>query len=233
MPTQKKISVIIPVYRESDKDLEALLSWMEENSSSCVEWIIASPVGDGVHSLGRNYVGSTSFVTCPLGRASQMNAGFHHSTGQLIVFLHADTRLSTGWQEELRGYVESKGERAWGCFSPQINAKGFIYRLAENWGTFRTKVLGIPFGDQTIFITAPLFRDIGCYDESVDFMEELAMAKELRKRRLAPEVLRCRALTSSRQWQRHGALFYSMRNLLLFFLFLAGVSRSQLKRLCK
>lgn len=87
----------------------------------------------------------------------------------------------------------------------------------------------MPFGDQAIFISAELFREVGGFDETADFMEELDLARRLNRLSIAPIIVPCHAVTSNRRWLSHGKLFYSLRNFLLFSLFLIGVPRKVLR----
>lgn len=223
-----RISVIIPIYKEPPEVLEALLGFIADTNDKDLEWIITTTTDSQIeHSNQHRHL---KIITGERGRAKQMNTGAKQASGEFLVFLHSDTLLESGWLEELRKHIASDIS-SWGAFRPAINGTEIIYELAQTWGAWRSKTLGYPYGDQTIFINRKLFEEVGRYDESTDFMEELVLARRLGKKGLKPKMLNSQAFTSPRRWQKHGKLRYSMGNLILFGLFISGISPSFLKRL--
>lgn len=221
-----RVSLIVPVFRESEETLISMRNWMIAHCPPEVERLVVVADTD---SCSQCIVEHDAVVlTASAGRAKQMNVGAAAASGDMLVFLHADTLLESTWHAELIALLRTD-HCMWGAFSPCIAASGFIYRCAERWGRFRSRVLKIPFGDQTIFISAQLFRAVEGFDESVDFMEELDLATRLNRQGHAPILLSSRARTSNRRWKTHGAIAYSLKNLILFFLFIAGVPRSFLR----
>lgn len=222
-----RISVIVPVFRETEEALTSIDRWIDEHNSERIEWIIVVAQEDP--GIQHTYGECANVVIAPKGRGKQMNAGAAKASGEMLVFLHADTRLDQTWYEELMTVAEGKSSQVWGAFSPRIDSPGLIYRCAEQWGRWRSQMLKIPYGDQAIFISAPLFRMLGGFDEKVDFMEELDLAKRLYRLKISPVILPCRASTSNRRWKTHGAFTYSLRNVFLFVLFMLGIPRSVLR----
>ena len=234
------LSVVIPVFREPERELRSLLSWIEVNDHpSEIEWIISCAIGDNSSALVRSLsksVGASSRDPLPTttvrnlfviesaaGRSTQMNAGARTAKAQLLLFLHADTRLDEGWSKAL--YDSSCQGATWGAFSPEIDRGGIIYRIAELWGLWRSRALGLPYGDQAIFIPKEQFQKMGGFDEKVQFMEDIDLARRLGRLGFSPELLRVAARTSARRWGRHG-LGQSTKNFCALALYLSGASRS-------
>lgn len=234
------LSVIIPVYREPERELRSLLSWIDVNDHpSGIEWIISCATGDKSSALVRSLsksVGASSRDLLPTttvenliviesaaGRATQMNAGARRAKAQLLLFLHADTRLDGNWSKVL--YDSSCQGATWGAFSPEIDRGGIIYRIAEFWGLWRSRALGLPYGDQAIFIRKEQFQKLGGFDEKVQFMEDVDLARRLGRLGISPKLLEVAARTSARRWDRHG-LGQSTRNFFALALYLCGAPRS-------
>lgn len=218
-----RVSLIVPVFEESEETLISLRDWMVAHCPPDVERLIVIAEEDSCSQCAVQQ--DAVIVTGSAGRAKQMNFGAASACGDMLVFLHADTLLEPTWYSELMEVIRTD-HCLWGAFSPCIAASGLIYRCAEQWGRFRSRVLRTPFGDQAIFISAQLFRNVGGFDESVDFMEELDLAARLKRKGYAPIILSSLAKTSNRRWKTHGTIAYSLRNLILFFLFVIGVPRS-------
>ncbi len=182
----KRVSLIIPIFNESNETLTELSEWMQAYSPAEVERIIVTAEDDNFSSNTHSL--SAIRVTTTRGRARQMNFGAHIASGEILVFLHADTHLESSWYTELTTVALSKAS-IWGAFTPKIAARGLIYRCAEFWGITRSQVLGIPYGDQTIFISNSLFKDAGGFDETMNFMEELDLASRLNRQSNFPIIL--------------------------------------------
>lgn len=238
------LSVVVPVYQESRSELKSLFAWIEECSDSRVEWIIVGAIGDenfaSVGSEVRAFAGMSktearalrckldmTIIAAPKGRSKQMNAGAKQAGGRVLLFLHADTRLAKGWIDAVECAVRKPGS-CWGAFSPCIAAQGLVYRISERWGLWRSQVLGIPYGDQAIFIDAGLFQKLD-FDETVQFMEDVDLARRLRQSGRSPVILPTQASTSSRRWAESNA-WQSARNVAAFVLYMFGVPRENIRR---
>jgi len=233
------LSVIIPVYREPERELRSLLSWIENDHPSGIEWIIScatldksselvSSLSKSVGASNRDLLPTTTVenlivIESAAGRSTQMNAGARRAKAQLLLFLHADTRLDGSWSKALHdSYCQGA---TWGAFSPAIDRGGIIYRIAEFWGLWRSRALGLPYGDQAIFIRKEQFQEMGGFDEKVQFMEDVDLARRLSRLGLSPKLLEVAARTSARRWDRHG-LGQSTKNFCALALYLSGASRS-------
>lgn len=242
MQRKSFLSVIVPIYREPQEGLESLLDWIDECSSPEIDWIFVGVVGDqSFESIERKIKAPSqknksivqtkaqiSVLSAPQGRSKQMNTGARRAQGEVLLFLHADTSLDKSWADSLKSAIVQRKSR-WGAFCPRIEAEGLVYRVAERWGLWRSRRLGLPYGDQGIFVEAELFWALGGFDEAVQFMEEVDLASRLNRSGKKPMILPVAAFTSSRKWTEHG-MWHSVKNLIAFALYMLGIPREQIRR---
>jgi rSAM/selenodomain-associated transferase 2 len=147
-------------------------------------------------------------LTAPRGRGVQMNAGAHAARGEIFVFLHADTILGPEHLAALR--------RA--ALDPRIAAGAFELGLTPPtpflrfiaWGANqRSRLFGLPYGDQAIFVRRDLFGALGGYahrhPEDLDLV--IRLRRHARLRLLTPPVN-----SSGRKWQERGYLRTTARH---------------------
>lgn len=159
------------------------------------------------------------------GRATQMNCGAQQATGDILVFLHADTLLPPDGLAAVRAAVQAGA--VGGAFRLMIMPPTLALRVVA-WGTnLRTRFGHLPYGDQALFMPREVFEAIGGY-EPMSFMEDVRMVQALRQR--GPLVLLPQTVqTSGRRWQRDGVFYTTIRNTILITLYLWGVSPETLR----
>lgn len=136
----------------------------------------------------------------PRGRARQMNAGAAVGTGELLLFLHADTQLPRD-ADTLVQVALSTGLH-WGRFDVAIDSPRPLLRIVSALMNRRSRWTGIATGDQAMFVRRELFDRVGGFPDQ-PLMEDVALSKRL-KRHGPPACLRERVTTSARRWERHG-----------------------------
>ncbi len=138
----------------------------------------------------------------PAGRALQMNRGAAAATGDILLFLHADTELPPHCDRLIKEALTD--EAGWGRFDVQLSGDRFIFRIISFCINLRSRISGIATGDQAIFISRDLFDRAGGYPP-IALMEDIALSRRLRKYR-RPHCLSARAITSSRRWEQRGII---------------------------
>jgi len=136
----------------------------------------------------------------PQGRARQMNAGAAACNADLLMFLHADTRLPHNADTLVR--CATLDRTHWGRFDVTIDSPRPVMRIVERLMNLRSRWTGIATGDQAIFVRKDLFDQIGGFPDQ-PLMEDVALSTRL-KRHGPPACLRERVMTSARRWERHG-----------------------------
>jgi rSAM/selenodomain-associated transferase 2 len=135
------------------------------------------------------------------GRARQMNAGARVACGEVLLFLHADTRLPAGACAAI-GLGLGGAARAWGRFDVTIAGRSRGLGLVAFCMNLRSRWSGIATGDQAIFVTRAAFDACGGFPEQA-LMEDIELSRRL-KRLAAPVCLRQRVVTSGRRWDTAG-----------------------------
>jgi rSAM/selenodomain-associated transferase 2 len=142
-------------------------------------------------------------ISAPRGRAGQMNAGAAGARGEVLVFLHADTRLPPDADARIRDGLAATG-RSWGRFDVRIDGKSVLFPLIAFLMNLRSRVTGIATGDQAMFVRREAFARAGVFP-ALPLMEDLALSAAL-KRISRPLCLTDKAVTSGRRWERRGVL---------------------------
>jgi len=166
-------------------------------------------------------------VTGAQGRGPQLNLGAQAATAEVLLFLHADTRLPRNAVHLLRQAVESGAEG--GAFLLRFDNELQRFRLAAWLINWRTRLFGVPLGDQAQFVTKEGFLSLGGFRDW-PILEDLDFARRLKKRGRMT-LLAVPVVTSARRYLQGGLLKTAARNWLIWFFFLIGVSPHRLVRL--
>jgi rSAM/selenodomain-associated transferase 2 len=148
--------------------------------------------------------GLAQVIAGPSGRGAQLNRGARRATGEILVFLHADTLVPPDAGERVRDALV-RPERAWGCFTfalTPVSKPWSLYRLLEGAVRVRTQLFRTATGDQVLFSSREAFEAVGGFPATRLF-EDVEMVRRLR-RLGRMEVLDAPARTSRRRWEREG-----------------------------
>lgn len=166
-------------------------------------------------------------VRAPRGRARQMNAGAAAANGDILLFLHADTRPPERFARRVRDALASPGVLG-GAFSFAVDADCPASPLVSALGRLRGRLTGLPYGDQALFVRADAFRDLGGFPDQ-PVMEDWELARRLS--RLGEVcILRERAVTSGRRWAEHGLAGATAANAAIVAAYRLGVDPARLDR---
>jgi rSAM/selenodomain-associated transferase 2 len=195
-----KISIIVPMLNEAKilpNLLEHLLTFKRQG---CEIILVDGGSTDGslamAHVIGFNVVHSNS------GRAHQMNKGAALAAENLLLFLHADTRLPANAIELIEN-ATLDGQYEWGRFDVVIEGESALLKLVAWMMNWRSALTSIATGDQAIFIRRSTFLRIGGFPEQ-PLMEDIEFSKRL-KRQFKPARVTVPVITSGRRWDERGA----------------------------
>ncbi len=221
------LSVIIPTLNEGENIIPCLEATREAVHIERI--VVDGGSSDGTVEKASSW-GATVLNTAR-GRARQMNAGVRAAKGEILLFLHADTILSPGFDSQIRLLLSR----------PQVSAGAFSFRLddlssgslrliqaATNW---RSRYLQLPYGDQAIFVRTRLFQKIGGFPD-LPIMEDHELVRLLRKKgRIVTASLP--AVTSARRWRLLGIWRTTILNWGLTLAYVMGMSPLRLFRISR
>lgn len=148
-------------------------------------------------------------ITWVPGRACQMNEGARHTTGGALLFLHADTVLPAGVEDLVERTLATPGV-ALGAFGFRLDKSGFAYGVVELGARLRNRLVGLPYGDQGLFLTRRTFEAVGGYAD-LPVMEDFDLvvrAGRYGRVVVLPEA----AVTSSRRYDDRGVYRLMLRH---------------------
>ena len=197
------VSVVVPMLNEAAA-LPVLLAHLRQLQADGAEVVL---VDGGSHDDSVMLARSAGFtvVEAERGRACQMNAGARHAHGDVLLFLHADTRLPDGAVQQVTQALAavSQGHAAvWGRFDVHITGQSPWLRMVARMMNLRSRLTGIATGDQAMFVLRGAFEACAGFPEQ-PLMEDIELSRRL-KRVSRPACLRARATTSGRRWESRG-----------------------------
>jgi uncharacterized protein len=217
-----RLAIVMPTLNEEgalDRSLPAALALADE--------VVVSDGGSSDRTLDVARRHGARVVTGPAGRGGQLNRGAAAAAADLLLFLHADTRLPQGADRAVRTAVAGGAE--FGAFALRFDDRRPLLRLAERLINLRTRLTRLPLGDQAHFMTRAAFERLGGYRDW-PILEDLDMAR--RARRTARAVLVDAAVvTAARRYTERGVLRNAATNWLIWLLFALGASPHRLARL--
>jgi rSAM/selenodomain-associated transferase 2 len=198
---QPSLSIIIPVLNEGDHIVAALDALASLRTLGSEIMVVDGGSVDDTAALATPL--ADRVVTSTRGRARQMNAGAAVANGDVLLFLHADTRLPADADRlVLEGLAQS--QRTWGRFDVSIDGAHPLLPVIAAAMNARSRLTGITTGDQAMFVRREAFQAVGGFPD-IALMEDITLARAL-KRVSRPVCLRARVTTSGRRWEQRGVL---------------------------
>lgn len=222
-----KISVIIPVLNEASRINSLVEHLHDQNSCGNYEVIVVDGDSDGgtISAVRHEEV---KLMVSARGRARQMNAGAAVASGDILLFLHADTRLPDNAFQKISSAM-GQGRYVAGAFELGIDSSSLAIKIIARTAAWRSRLTRIPYGDQAIFIGRNYFHKIGCFKD-IPLMEDVELMRRIKRMGDKICILRDRVSTSPRRWEQEGVIYCSLRNVIILTLYYMGVSPDRLAR---
>jgi rSAM/selenodomain-associated transferase 2 len=217
--TVVRISVVVPTLREAAA-IGACVRAARATLPGCEVVVADAGSDDGTREAAAD--AGAVVLTAPGPRAVAMNAGAARASGDVLLFLHADTALPAGAQEAIGTLVARADGGAFRlAFDEPRPGLALLSRARER--------LGRVYGDQAIFVTRAAFERLGGFREELPIMEDDDLVRRLRRSGRF-EVLPLAVTTSARRHRAHGAVRTVLGIWRIQWLYRAGVSAERLAR---
>jgi len=216
-----QISIIIPTYNEADNIGEVLQQLIAVSDVEII--VVDGESSDRTPRIISEYINSypINLISTNPGRATQMNLGAKAASGDILLFLHADSRLPDNFCTLVIQTLDQDQVIA-GAFELEIKGNLRGLWLVEKFINWRSHFLQLPYGDQAIFLRAKTFWDLGGFPE-LPIMEDFQFIRQVKKLgRVA--IAPAKVTTSARRWQKLGVWQTTLINQLVILAFFWGVS---------
>jgi rSAM/selenodomain-associated transferase 2 len=215
MDSLLKVSIIVPTLNEAQGLTETLTQIQQLSPYE----LVVSDGGSYDCTLKIAEEFTEHVINGSAGRALQMNAGARVATGDIFLFLHADSRIEPASYEKML-YSLGGSEKIGGAFSLCIDSDKWSLRLITGLANLRSNYFGMAYGDQAFFVKKSTFQQMNGFTE-LPICEDIDFFKRLRK--MGPVILlKEKTFTSSRRWLKEGIWFTTLRNILIATLFKLG-----------
>jgi len=217
-----RLTVIVPARNEA-RELPATLEKLSRSfglSPADEIIVVDGKSADGCDAIAASHPGARLLRSDP-GRARQMNEGARAATGDLLLFCHADTHPDDGRAPALKQLFQFRGDLVAAAFRFALRDDKRCILRPIIWGVnLRSKILGLPYGDQCFVVRRTVFDRIGGY-RCIERCEDLDFWLRVR-REGKTAILPWPAYTSARRWQRDGVWAATMHNLTSLARYLFG-----------
>jgi hypothetical protein len=226
MPGRPTVSVIIPVLNEAES-IQSVLQFLQSVPVENPIEIIVVDGGSQDRTVELAMATGVKVLQSQGGRAIQMNVGAQIATGEILLFLHADTRLPGGFIPLVQTTLAQPGTIA-GAFELTIAGQDWGLRWIEWTVKWRSRLLQLPYGDQAIFLKPETFTQLGGFAE-LPIMEDFELVRRLQpygRIAIAPASV----MTSGRRWKTLGIVRTTVINQIVILAYFMGVSPTRIAR---
>ncbi|MBX3179844.1 MAG: TIGR04283 family arsenosugar biosynthesis glycosyltransferase [Candidatus Hydrogenedentes bacterium] len=220
---RERLSIIIPALNEAERIGPLVQRLCALPNTEII--VVDGGSEDATRAIAASH--GAAVIDAPRGRAAQMNAGAAVSTGERLLFLHADATPPpdvAGWVRRTLAFERV----ALGAFSLRIDGPGRAYRWIAGLANLRSAWLGMPYGDQGMFLRRETFEALGGFQE-LPILEDYALARSARRAGLVVTLPQAMGV-SPRRWEREGTVWVTLRNVAAFFAYPCGVSPARIAR---
>jgi rSAM/selenodomain-associated transferase 2 len=217
------VSVIIPTLNEEKSIAQVLADAVALRPHEVI--VVDGGSKDRTREISEQ-LGAVVMITGP-GRARQMNCGARRATGDILLFLHADTRLPPAALHDIVAALKNP-RYVGGRFDVDLGGNHWLLKIIGTMINQRSRITKVGTGDQAIFVRREVFARMGGFPD-IPLMEDIAFCRAL-KRLGGIACLRSKVRTSARRWETEGVWRTMIKMWTLKLLYFAGVSPVTLKR---
>ncbi|MDA7967068.1 TIGR04283 family arsenosugar biosynthesis glycosyltransferase [Ruegeria sp.] len=214
------ISVVIPTLNAGAELPRTLQALMEGLQAGLIRELIISDGGSQDVTLNMADEAGARIETGPPSRGGQLRRGCAEARGEWLLVLHADTELQPGWSAVVSAHLPSGAPAA---FRLRFRAKGFGPVWVAGWANLRSRLFGLPYGDQGLLVRRQGYEAAGGYPDQ-PLMEDVALIRALPR----VTLLRAQAVTSAERYTRQGWMRRGGRNLWTLIRYFLGADPERL-----
>lgn len=226
------ISVVIPTLNAESNLTATLAALVAATVQGLIREVIIADGGSSDATADIADVAGAKFLKTEQGRGSQLAAGAERASSNWLLFLHADTVLQPGWEQEAAAFMERVDSatlpQSAAAFSFALNDFGARPRLLETIVRLRCALFRLPYGDQGLLIPRRLYSSLGGY-RPLPLMEDVDLVRRVGRKRLV--MMRSNAVTSAERYKRDGYIRRMARNMACLSLYYLRVPPKTLVRL--
>jgi len=223
-----KLSIVVPVLYETEAINPLIEHVRKVGEGEDYEIIVVdgSPEKNTIDAIkDRDVIKKISLT----GRARQMNAGAAAARGEILLFLHADTKLPQGGLKKIREVLQD-GMYVGGAFDLKLDTQRRSLRFIAWAARIRVRFTEIPYGDQAIFLRKDYFNAIGYYRD-IPIMEDVELMVKIKRLGGKICIIKDPVRSSPRKWLQEGIFYTTFRNHIIRILYSLGVSPDRLVKL--
>jgi rSAM/selenodomain-associated transferase 2 len=218
------LSIVIPTLNAAGALPSTLACLVEGVAAGLVRELIVSDGGsDDATCIIADEAGAI-VVVGTAGRGLQIRRAAHLARGEWLLVLHADTLLPSGWAEVVQPAMMDPARAH--AFRLSFRSRGIAPRVVAGWANLRSRLFGLPYGDQGLLLSRCLLDEIGGYPD-LPLMEDVATARALKGR---VGLLGATVSTGAERYEAEGWARRGGRNLRTLARYLAGTDPEILAR---
>ncbi len=214
------ISIVIPTLNAGQVLPGTLHALMEGLHSGLIRELIITDGGSEDYTLKLAEAAGAAVVSGPSSRGGQLRRGCAAAKGEWLLILHADTQLQEGWSDIVADHLPSGRPAA---FRLRFRASGLGAGWVAGWAYLRSRLFGLPYGDQGLLVRRADYDAAGGYPDQ-PLMEDVALIRALS----GVTLLRADAVTSAERYIRQGWFRRGARNLWTLMRYFLGADPERL-----
>lgn len=219
------LSVIIPTLNAAPLLAATTTALMEGVEMGLVRELVISDGGSTDETIDAAKELGALWISGPACRGGQLARGAGVASSPWMLFLHADTHLAAGWAEAALSHMNRRPDNA-ACFRLAFRSEARAARYVAAWANWRTKMLGLPYGDQGLLLSRTVYERVGGFPD-LPLMEDVAIARALAGR---VDILPVEARTSAERYESDGWMRRGARNLATLLRYQMGADPAKLAK---
>ncbi|MEY8098284.1 TIGR04283 family arsenosugar biosynthesis glycosyltransferase [Falsihalocynthiibacter sp. S25ZX9] len=216
------LSIVIPTLNAGSELAPTLACLMEGLNAGLIRELVISDASSSDDTVEIAQLSGAEVVSGAVGRGAQLALGAAACSGEWLLFLHADSHLSEGWSAHVSRFIAQETDAGYGDLVLRDDA--MMARMTARGANLRSRLFGLPYGDQTLLISRALYDEVGGYPD-IPLMEDVALAKALKGRLKRGGF---QSQTSAARYREQGYAKRSLRNLTTLLRYKLGADPKKL-----